>query len=112
MKVWPTGLADVLHIDVPTFSDERGSLVELMSSARWATLGLPPLVHDVLSISTRHVLRGLHLQEPNPQGKLVTVLAGRVFDVAVDLREGSPTYLGWLGLELAAPSRQIGRAHV
>ncbi len=101
-----TALAGVDVIAFTRLRDMRGELVELGGAAHWPALGLPPLVHDVLSVSARHVLRGLHLQDPSPQGKLVSVISGRIFDVAVDLRPG-PTLGRWVGLELARPAVDV-----
>jgi len=86
------------------FGDDRGFFMELFKSSDFAGHGLPPaFVQDNLSHSTRSVLRGLHYQvQPRAQGKLLMALSGRIFDVAVDIRHGSPTYLRWLGLELTA----------
>lgn len=64
-----------------------------------------PFVQDNHSLSTGRVLRGLHYQEPNPQGKLVRVVSGTVFDVAVDIRQGSPTFAKWVGVELSAANQ-------
>jgi len=93
---------DVRVLTLAVHHDARGALFEVGSEARREALALPPLVHDVVSVSRRGVLRGLHLQDPGPQGKLVTVLHGRVWDVAVDARAGSPTLGRWHGLELVA----------
>jgi dTDP-4-dehydrorhamnose 3,5-epimerase len=84
------------------FEDPRGYFLELHHERRYAELGLTePLVQDNLSSSRRHVLRGLHFQAPAWQGKLVSVLRGEIFDVAVDLRRGSPTFGRWHGLSLS-----------
>jgi dTDP-4-dehydrorhamnose 3,5-epimerase len=84
------------------FKDERGYFVELMNVARYAEDGLAvTFVQDNLSSSRRGVLRGLHYQQPNAQGKLITVVAGEIFDVAVDLRRASPTFGRWHGQPLA-----------
>lgn len=102
MKVSPhPDLPEVLVVDVRVFRDGRGSFRELFHEARYAEAGVTgPFVQDNLSVSTRGVLRGLHLQNPRAQGKLVTVLEGAVFDVAVDVRRGSPTFGRWAGVEL------------
>lgn len=89
----------LIHLDVR--EDERGFFVERFHAARFREAGLPwEFAQDNFSWSKPGVLRGLHLQEG--QGKLVGVVAGRIWDVAVDLREDSPTYRQWHGLELAA----------
>jgi dTDP-4-dehydrorhamnose 3,5-epimerase len=80
------------------FEDERGYFLELMHGPRYTQAGLPSsFVQDNLSCSRRGVLRGLHYQQPHAQGKLVTVVRGEIFDVAVDLRRGSPTFGRWHG---------------
>lgn len=86
----------------PLFADARGYFVELHHEARYAALGLSDaFVQDNLSSSRRDVLRGLHFQTPSWQGKLVTVLRGEIYDVAVDLRRDSPTFGRWHGLALS-----------
>jgi dTDP-4-dehydrorhamnose 3,5-epimerase len=91
-------------VEAGRFRDHRGFFMELFKSSDFAALGLPPaFVQDNYSHSTYGVLRGLHYQvPPHTQGKLVTALLGRVFDVAVDIRRGSPTFGQWLGRELSA----------
>ncbi len=101
MKVSETSLPGVVLIDLDVFADPRGSFLELFRQERYAALGLPSVfAQDNLSRSVRGVLRGLHYQEPRPQGKLVQVLSGVVFDVVVDIRRGSPTFRRWMGIEL------------
>jgi dTDP-4-dehydrorhamnose 3,5-epimerase len=93
MRVIETKIPGVLVIEPTRFSDGRGFFVELFRSDRYAALGLHhPFVQDNFSRSSRGVLRGLHLQNPHAQGKLVSVMKGEIFDVAVDVRTGSPTY--------------------
>jgi dTDP-4-dehydrorhamnose 3,5-epimerase len=110
-------IPDVLLIEPDVFTDHRGQFVELWQDARYRELGIGgPFVQDNVSQSRRGVLRGLHYQWPSAQGKLVTVLHGTVYDVAVDLRCDSPTYGKWIGQELSAESgRQLwiptGLAH-
>lgn len=95
----PEGL---LLVDAPAFPDERGVFMESFRADEWAKAGLPPLLQDNLSRSKKGVVRGLHFQkEPHAVGKLVRCARGRVFDVAVDIRKGSPTYGKWLGVELS-----------
>jgi dTDP-4-dehydrorhamnose 3,5-epimerase len=104
-----TKLEGVLIVEPRVFADERGRFWETWNAERYAARGIPgPFVQDNVSVSKRGVLRGLHYQNPNAQGKLVSVLHGAVYDVAVDLREGSPTFGEWVGVELsAADGRQV-----
>ena len=84
-----------------------GFFLETWNQARYAEHGMPgPWVQDNLSYSTRGVLRGLHYQHPTAQGKLVSVLKGEVFDVAVDIRVGSPTFGKWVGVTLSAANKR------
>lgn len=96
------GIAGLLVVEGKSFPDERGFFMESFRADDWARAGLPPLVQDNLSRSKRGVIRGLHFQK-NPQaiGKLVRCARGRIFDVAVDLRRGSPTYGKWASIELS-----------
>jgi dTDP-4-dehydrorhamnose 3,5-epimerase len=96
----PSDIPGLLVLDVDAHTDERGRLVESWSAERYAALGIGPFVQDNLTRSHRHVLRGLHLQTPTTQGKLIQVVYGRVFDVAVDVRRGSPAFGRWHALEL------------
>lgn len=101
MKVVPTALPGVLLVEPRVIPDARGWFAETWRSERYAAHGLPAvLVQDNLVSSGSRVLRGLHLQHPEGQGKLVQVLVGAVFDVAVDVRRGSPTYGRWVGERL------------
>lgn len=100
MKVVETEIPDLLVIEPDIFHDHRGRFLELWNQARYPDL--PEFVQDNLSTSHRGVLRGLHFQHPNGQGKLVTALRGEVFDVAVDLRRGSPAFGRWWGTRLSA----------
>ena len=98
MKVRETPLPGVLIVEPKVFGDERGFFLETFNAARFAEHGLPTaFVQDNHSRSARGVLRGLHYQRRNPQGKLVSVVRGEVFDVAVDIRKGSPTFGRWFG---------------
>jgi len=107
MKAIATHLAGVLVIEPDVFGDERGFFQEIWHQQRYAAIGIPdPFVQDNLSRSRQGVLRGLHFQNPNPQGKLIYVLEGSVFDVVVDIRPASPTYRQWLGLDLTAETHQ------
>lgn len=107
MRVTPTKLPEVLLIELAVFSDTRGYFLEAYSAERYAAAGIPePFVQDNVSLSRRGVLRGLHFQEPGAQGKLVHVLRGAVWDVAVDVRVGSPTFGRWVGEELSDGNRR------
>jgi len=107
MRVTPTELPDVLLLEPQVFSDARGAFTEAFSQRRYADAGVEAsFVQDNVSWSRRGVLRGLHFQEPNGQGKLVSVVHGTVFDVAVDVRVGSPTFGRWTGVELSAESHR------
>ena len=93
MNVIKTKIADLLIIEPKVFGDERGFFYETYQEARYKVAGITvDFVQDNRSRSTQNVLRGLHFQKTKPQGKLVTVTQGRVFDVAVDLRPDSPTF--------------------
>ncbi len=102
IRVAPAALPDVLVLRSPVFEDERGFFSEAFNERDFqAATGLPQrFVQDNHSRSHAGVLRGLHYQITEPQGKLVRVLRGRVFDVAVDVRRGSPTLGQWVGMEL------------
>ncbi len=102
MNVIATELPGVLILEPKRFRDDRGFFFEGFSEARFAGAGLPSrFVQDNISYSEPGVLRGLHYQLPNAQGKLVSVLHGEVFDVAVDIRKGSPTFGNWIGATLS-----------
>ena len=109
MNIINTGLPDVLLIEPRVFGDERGFFFESFNARAIAsTTGLnPAFVQDNHSRSARNVLRGLHYQIRQPQGKLVRVVAGRVFDVAVDLRRHSPHFGKWTGTELSAENKRM-----
>lgn len=107
MEIRPTRLAGVVLLQPKVFGDQRGFFMETWNRQRYIEAGLPgDFVQDNLSFSRRGVLRGLHFQQPNPQGKLVSVLQGSVFDVAVDIRRGSPTFGQWEGYDLSGENRQ------
>ena len=103
MKVTPTALPEVLLLEPAVFGDERGFFMESYNARRFreATGIEAAFVQDNHSRSVRGVLRGIHYQVVRPQGKLVRVAAGRVFDVAVDLRRSSPRFGRWVGVELS-----------
>ncbi|SDU09089.1 dTDP-4-dehydrorhamnose 3,5-epimerase [Halopseudomonas salegens] len=108
MKVIPTRLPDCVIIEPRVFGDERGFFLETFQLARYAEqAGITlPFVQDNHSRSRRGVLRGLHFQINKPQGKLVRVVSGEVFDVAVDLRPDSPAYGQWEGVMLSAENKR------
>jgi dTDP-4-dehydrorhamnose 3,5-epimerase len=107
MKVLETPLAGLLIIEPKVFGDERGFFMETWSRKRYQEMGINvDFVQDNLSFSRRGVLRGLHMQNPQPQGKLVYVLQGEVFDVAVDVRRGSPTFGHWHGITLSDENKR------
>lgn len=109
MNVSPTRLPGVLIVEPKLFRDDRGHFLELWHQGRYESAGLPAtFVQDNVSRSARGVLRGLHYQHPSAQGKLVSVLEGAIFDVAVDVRVGSPTFGRWAGVRLdAGTGRQL-----
>lgn len=102
MTIEPLGLPGVLLIKPRIFRDERGRFLETWRASEFDKLGIGPFVQDNISHSMRGVLRGLHLQHPRGQGKLVSVSHGRAFDVAVDVRVGSPSFGRWIAVELDA----------
>ncbi|AKU23923.1 dTDP-4-dehydrorhamnose 3,5-epimerase [Massilia sp. NR 4-1] len=108
MKVHPTAIDGVLLIEPAVFGDERGFFYESFNARRFAELtGIQAdFVQDNHSRSAKGVLRGLHYQIQQAQGKLVRVTAGAVFDVAVDLRKSSPTFGRWMGVELSAENKR------
>jgi dTDP-4-dehydrorhamnose 3,5-epimerase len=102
MEVTLTEIPGAFILEPKRFGDKRGFFVELFNARRYAEIGIAnPFVQDNMSRSSRGVLRGLHLQNPNPQAKLVSVLAGAVLDVAVDVRVGSPTFGRHVTVELS-----------
>jgi dTDP-4-dehydrorhamnose 3,5-epimerase len=102
-----TAIPGVVAIEPAMLGDGRGFFMELFNSGRYEAAGLTAtFVQDNLSRSARGVLRGLHLQNPNPQGKLVTVLKGAVLDVAVDVRRHSPTFGQHVRIELSDENRR------
>ena len=107
MKIIQTALPEVLLIEPQLFGDARGFFTETFHLQRYRAAGIDlPFVQDNLSRSRQGSLRGLHLQNPRPQGKLVSVLEGEVYDVAVDVRVGSPTFGKWVGMTLSAENRR------
>src|SRR5690606_5473609 len=108
MRVVDTGIQEIKLIELQAFHDERGYFLESFQATRYQQLlGLQaPFVQDNVSHSKQGVLRGLHFQTRHPQGKLVCVLQGEIFDVAVDIRPGSPTFGRWQGVTLS-PLQQL-----
>ncbi len=109
MKVVPTAIPDVLVLEPRGFGDARGFFMERYNrrAFREATGVDVEFVQDNHSKSARNVLRGLHYQVRQPQGKLVRVVSGEVYDVAVDIRRGSPTFGKWAGFTLSAESKRM-----
>lgn len=107
MNVIETELPGVLIIEPRVFGDARGFFMETWHQQRYAEAGIAErFVQDNLSFSRHGILRGLHYQHPQGQGKLVYVLQGEVFDVAVDVRVGSPTFGHWASISLSAENRR------
>ena len=103
MRIVETGLPGVLIVKPRIFGDARGYFLETFQAPRYRDAGIEcEFVQDNLSMSSKGVLRGLHLQEPEAQDKLVYVVSGAVFDVAVDVRVNSPSFGKWVGEELNA----------
>src|SRR5215471_13597673 len=107
MNVVAGKLAGVRILEPAVFGDSRGFFLEMWNRERYAAAGLDAdFVQDSLSFSAGGILRGLHFQNPNAQGKLVQVLQGEVFDVVVDLRRSSRTFGQWEGLALSAETKR------
>lgn len=107
-KVTETSIAGVVILDPAVFGDARGYFMETYSKRDFAEIGIDrEFVQDNQSKSTKGVLRGLHFQKEHPQGKLVRVVSGEVFDVAVDCRPGSATYGKWEGIVLSAENKRM-----
>jgi len=117
MKVTETPLPGVLVLEPRVFGDARGFFLESYNEREMAAAGIRErFVQDNHSLSSRHVLRGLHYQVSNPQGKLVRVVEGEILDIAVDLRRSSPVFGKWYGLNLSGENKRIlwipgGMAH-
>ena len=106
MEVRKTAIDGALIIEPKVFGDDRGFFLETYSRKRYEEVGIPGrFVQDNLSFSRRGVLRGLHFQSPNAQGKLVSVPMGEVFDVAVDIRKDSATFGKWVGVHLSGENK-------
>ncbi|KLI98621.1 dTDP-4-dehydrorhamnose 3,5-epimerase [Luteimonas sp. FCS-9] len=107
MKIIETTLPGAVVLEPAVFGDARGFFFETWNAERFGQHGLPTtFVQSNVSSSAKGVLRGLHYQWPRPQGKLVSVLQGEVFDVAVDIRRGSPTFGQWEGVLLSAENKR------
>ncbi len=107
MNVTPCPLAGPLLIEPKVFGDQRGFFLESWSRQRYRDAGIAEdFVQDNFSLSQRGTLRGMHFQNPRPQGKLVSVWQGEVWDVVVDLRRSSPTYGQWFGVTLSAENKR------
>lgn len=118
MKIIPTAIPEVLVIEPAVFGDARGFFFESFNAREFKRLtGIdPPIMQDNHSRSVKNVLRGLHYQIEHPQGKLVRVVQGEVFDVAVDIRRASPTFGKWVANVLSADNKKqmwipVGFAH-
>lgn len=108
MKATPASIPDALILEPKVFEDSRGFFLECYNQRVMAELGIvAPFVQDNHSCSSSRVLRGLHYQIQQPQGKLIRVIAGEIFDVAVDIRKSSPTFGQWFGLALSAQNKLL-----
>ncbi len=108
MNIIHTEIPEVFMVEPQVFSDDRGFFFESFNQKKWqeATGLKRPFVQDNHSSSQKNVLRGLHYQIKHPQGKLVRVVVGEIFDVAVDLRQNSPTFCHWFGVRLSATNHR------
>ncbi|HTL55085.1 MAG TPA: dTDP-4-dehydrorhamnose 3,5-epimerase [Candidatus Limnocylindrales bacterium] len=107
MKIIACELSGLLILEPKVFGDARGFFMETWNQGRYHESGIKAqFVQDNISVSRRGALRGLHFQNPSPQGKLVSVLQGDVFDVAVDLRQSSTTFGKWHGLNLSSENKR------
>ena len=107
MKVTPTSLPDLLIIEPDVFRDDRGFFTETYHREKYAAAGMTPVfVQDNLSFSVGGTLRGLHYQYPHAQAKLVQVLSGEIYDLALDIRRGSPTFGRWTGIHLSQQNKK------
>lgn len=108
MNATQTAIPDVIILEPAVFGDDRGFFFESFNERKFRELTKVtlPFVQDNHSKSSKHVLRGLHYQIRQPQGKLVRVISGTVFDVAVDLRKSSPTFGQWVGVELSGENKR------
>lgn len=106
MNLITTPIPGLLLFEPKVFADSRGCFYESYQASRYSEFGLPIFVQDNISVSKRGVLRGLHLQKPHAQGKLVYVVHGEVQDVVVDLRPGSPTFGRWESVRLSSDNKR------
>ncbi len=107
MNIIPTSLPEVLIIEPDSFEDNRGFFMETYSREKYRANGINPVfIQSNLSFSRQNVLRGLHYQIRHPQAKLIQIISGEVFDVAVDIRSGSPTFGKWTGLILSGQNKR------
>jgi dTDP-4-dehydrorhamnose 3,5-epimerase len=109
VKVTPTPLSGLLVLEPRIFKDDRGYFVETYQQERYREAGITqPFVQDNTSHSIKDTLRGMHFQQPRAQGKLVSCTRGAIWDAVIDVRQGSPTFGKWFGVELsAATARQL-----
>lgn len=108
MRFTPAAIPEVVIIEPQIFGDQRGFFMETWQAAKFAAAGIgAAFVQDNHSKSARGVLRGLHYQLRQPQGKLVRVIAGEIYDVAVDLRRASPSFGRWVGETLSAENKKM-----
>jgi dTDP-4-dehydrorhamnose 3,5-epimerase len=102
MKFHPTALPEVVVVEPDVYRDPRGLFLETYHARKYHEGGIgATFVQDNLSRSVRGILRGLHAQRRHPQGKLIRVVEGEIFDIAVDIRRGSPTFARWVGVQLS-----------
>ncbi len=103
-----TKIKDVYHVQTKIFEDDRGTFMESYNQKEFAAIGMTmQFVQDNLVTSVKGVLRGLHFQHPHPQGKLIQVIKGKIYDIAVDLRKDSPTFLKYEGVILSEENRKM-----
>lgn len=108
MKCSATEIPDVLLIELDVFEDDRGFFMESYNAAKFAEIGIPTdFVQDNHSYSGKGVLRGMHYQITQSQGKLIEVIAGEIFDAVVDLRKTSPTFGKWVGITLSSEDKSL-----
>lgn len=108
MQITTTAIPDILEVTPSVFGDSRGFFMETWNEQRFLENGIDThFVQDNHSLSSQGTLRGLHYQSENPQGKLVRVTRGQVFDVAVDMRKASPTFGKWVGVTLCAEAKNM-----
>jgi len=107
MKIIAADIKDVLIIEPRVFTDDRGYFLETYHVSRFKSAGLPDaFVQDNLSFSVKNTLRGLHFQVTHPQAKLIQVISGEIFDVAVDIRPTSPTFSRWVSVHLSEHNKR------